>query len=313
MIIKKQFKRLPEDTLILSHSKQPDLSHIHEYINTETIPTLIIDKDLDVELIPILRLGGASDDISLLKHPTNIQLPTGKEAIVYDLRTVIDVNRTIDSVSYKVRLRTEYLFTSLRAYLEAQWISASVHSSFDRNYKYAGALFSNWIANLLKIRFDLDIQSQVYISILAHYYYQCLFIEEKSEVDNVLMGAYTANVLRLEPRLCMDLVDNLKKIISLNDLMSAIKDKIPDRRLNKQTDGSIYEIINGAWIGANANEVLAVGLEYPPTWLAIAYIAVTENSAARYGIGNYAKQYRNNNLSEFLSNMKELISYITIP
>ena len=305
---------LPSETMVLKSIKPIDLSAIHEYINTENPPQWINDPELKIRFMPILSYGRADESIPLLDYPFLINSSSNETVMIYDLRSCVDTKVGLYENSYRVRYSVEYLATSLRTYLTAVWHSREEVISLDAIYRYAGILFGKWISNLIVTRFGLDFTSQMIISVLSMYYYRCLLTDTAVTPDPTIEGVVIGKALNLDIKYCINLIEGLPRLSKPTELLEAIKEAIPDRRLKNQNADMFYTIIQNAWAGANANKLIAVALEHPPTWITLAFIASTENSATRYGLGRFTKQTSHKTQAQFVAEIKGLVThYINNP
>lgn len=182
--------------------------------------------------------------------------------------------------SIKITNPTEYRFLTLRAILTRAWIEGSKaeQSQFG---DYPATVFSRILTEGLVRRLGLSPMDQMNLSVISAYYYFSLFLSvdaELTDIDRVKLATRVSRATRVAVDKVMALTDQLPILGDINAYSAALKEAVGSTRLSKLNAGLIYAIVGGCWFGAHARESVAISLEYPPIFLAMLYMALTDRS-----------------------------------
>ena len=93
---------------------------------------------------------------------------------------------------------------------------------------------------------------------------------------------------------------------NITEFCSTVQNVLENVRLKDFSMGMLVTLIGNSWFGVNANKILAIALEHPPTWLAVmgsainykgyknTTIAKTIDKVNKRGVGNqFITAYKN--------------------
>lgn len=203
-----------------------------------------------------------------------------REALVLDTRAFVSEKR---DGTLKVTNPTEYRFASLKAVFIRSWIvgGAEEQSGFG---DFPATVFSRILSEGLVRRLGLSPLDQMNVSVISAYYYFCLFLPNDTQLTEnlkVKLASRVARATRVNLEKTLAILDVLPFLKDINDYLSALKEYLNTPRLDKVNVGFLYAAIGGVWFGAHARESVAMALEYPPVFLAMLYLSLTDRSYHR--------------------------------
>lgn len=143
-------------------------------------------------------------------------------------------------------------------------------------------VYSRWVSESISRRLALDPDAQMRISIIAAYFYLCQFrkAEDITETVKMRMVARVARATNVNAERCMVVLDDVEPMSGLEDFLTQLS-KIDNVRMEKLNAGLLVGITSTGWFGANAQENMAVALEYPPAFISILYSALNHRGYHR--------------------------------
>lgn len=267
---------------------------------------IVTEKSNDMD--HIILTGPMFDEFNIdaFTHPIIIK-DRRKTTIYSDGRPFARNRRNENGIFETIITNTnEMNLLALTMHGISQWVTNN-QTGMMANSFFPGRLFTNFLSNIIVTRLGLGVSDNMIIrSILALYYYD-LFLQD-SDVPSRTMG-----MLRFSGDANRGL-DNLPQEVSvmrsLDDLATELSRHVPSNRISDIDAGSILTILQGAWYTYEANEKIAIAMEYPPYWNAIAYMALTTKAYRRSKLSIMANSLSNKNKGDEFS--KELGSKLTI-
>lgn len=244
-------------------------------------------------------------EIPLFTHPIMIKNIGGVNYLVTDLRYYIRKNNegassaSSDMVDQSVKNRTEYNFAKTRAILNLVWLNHGV-DEIKNTLSFAGTVFSTWIAEAISKAYALDYSDQLKIQVLASFYYQSLFIDNRliDEDTRQKMAIHTIKATRADAKFVFSVFDQIEAIDTILDFCEYVKKITENIRLERFNFAMLLTIIRNSWYGINSKEIVSVSLEHPPTWIAIVYTALTEKTYKSSMIYRIAERHGKHGISD---------------
>jgi len=209
-------------------------------------------------------------------HPVEIELTNGSRAIVVDQRPNLSVQRTGET---KISQSTHHTFLTLRGMLEYLW----AHDGAD-SLQFLGQIpfrvYARWLSESIVRRLGLPPEEQQRISALAGYYYQCLYqpFSDLKGDQKLQMAVKIRNYVGIPTEVTLPLIDPLVILNGIDEFCEAVREMIPNPRLNNLNPAFLISICSGVWFGPAAKEVAAAALEYPPAFIAMVYTALNDRT-----------------------------------
>lgn len=177
-------------------------------------------------------------------------------------------------------------------------------------------LFVRWMTEILVKRLNLSPDVQLQVSVITAFYYLCLFEDlpkdyKLTEQELVRFSKTVSSATYCSVGEVMKRIEVLEIPQSIHCYLELLKKHSGSQRFDNIAVATIYQMLGGSWFGANASEMLAVALEHPPTWVAIAYMATEERGYKKTSIGSIAHDSRNTDAAKnFMINAMGLLNTI---
>ena len=157
------------------------------------------------------------------------------------------------------------------------------------------------VSELFARRFALDAEQQVRISILAAFYYLCLFTDDK-EADLRRFVPIISKVTTTGTVFVIDTLRDIDHIQDLEALLDTIKTSLDTDRLEGVGIDVMITMLSGSWFGPNNAILVGIALEYPPMWNTLLYLSLTDQSVRANGIAKIAlRKQRDSMAREYVS------------
>ena len=247
--------------------------------------------------------------IPLFPHPVLVDNTISKRKyIISDIRLFVD-NRNIDSDNVarynpNVRNKTEYNLIKSRLVLSALWVNQNP-SIIRSNLIFASTMFGAWLSECISKAYALDFKDQTTLNIIGCYYYNTLFTEKSmlDEEQETKLATQVMKSTRSSASIVFDVFAQIGSVDNIDMLCKKISTILTSSRLTDFNVPMLLNTVKNSWYGANAKDLITVGLEHPPTWCAIIYAALSDKTfkssniykiAERFGKGGAADEYMNN-------------------
>lgn len=276
-----------------------DQSKLLKTIKTEMLHGSIGLQNIgEVDNIHVLGVTHCDDFLDVFTQPLYLNDYAGSKVLV-DLRQVVKVKE--DQV--KISNKAGYATLRGRGMLTAHWISGN-YGVFKGQGKLAGQVLCHTIAMRTGKTYNLDSVQIVKISALVSLYYDSLFDQLAMTEEETIEGLMKFSFI--EPKLAKEMVNDFKMIKDLDTLAEAIVKVIDSIKIRKFNRGVLLTmLVNITW-GNNANEDIAIAIEYPPLWSSLVYTALTDMSYRKTYLSIQAKQVGRKSAKGFILAMNEL-------
>ncbi len=253
-------------------------------------------------------------DIPPFAHPVTI---VQKDSDGYERATTyVDVRSfTRRDVNGEIKVTgiMDHNFAMLRGFLQQIW-HGDDWISLQNLGIYQVTMFNRWLGGMLTRRFALAPETQMRMAVISSFYYLCLFLDDQVSADGELpenerlrIATMIARATMINAEEVLNIMTGFKVARDANGLVELIKNESQTVRFESFNLAQLYATVTGGWFGFNAKETLAVALEHPPTFIAIALMASQERGYRNTEFGRISEQYKNaDNLKSFIFNAKNL-------
>lgn len=195
----------------------------------------------------------------------------------------------------------DYRFLTLRALLSRAWADGDT-TSFLSTGDLAPTLYISLIAEGLSRRLALSPLEQMPLSAITALYYYLQFerTPPESETFKNLLATKVSRITRIPPARVFEILDQVQYPMDLSSYCEQVKVLVDNPKLHGLTPALIYTAVGGIWFGANAREVTAVALEYPPYLHAMLYTCLTSSAYSRSLFGAAVKRFDRRELGKNL-------------
>lgn len=268
----------------------------------------------------VFSVSGKSQDslnIPYFAHPMYFEQKLdgiNQPLLACDVRALLTTKFTNEG-KYSIRNQGEFDLLRARTVLNTIWILRD--PSYLRDISYVPcSMYASWIADNVGRRYALDAKDQTILAIVAAVFYQTLFMEksEFDEAEKIRLAGMITKITRAPSALVIQVMDQLPEMSNIHDFCNACKEVVENTRLQDFNAGILVTIVGNTWFGSNAKEIMPVALEHPPTWIALCYIAFTERTYKKSGIGTIALRYLGNKgETDFVRSFVSLVSAYSQP
>lgn len=174
------------------------------------------------------------------------------------------------------------------------------------------AIYASWVSEAVSRKFQLEPREQLLFSILAAYFYCCLFMEDQqlSEQERIKISGRIARTLRTSAQNVLEVIEGLNVISGVKQFCEVAPGAVGSIRLQMLNPGLLYTLLKGTWFGVNAPEIIATAVEHPPTWLSIVMASFKDRSFKNTSITKIAERVsgRANQGEQFLNTMRTMMA-----
>ena len=218
--------------------------------------------------------------------------------IIIDMRTSTRWDRATNKpvISNRALFRRDMV----RVLMESMWVGDGPQEILNLGH-FQVQIFATWVSELFARRFALDAEQQVRISILAAFYYLCLFTDDK-EADLRRFVPIISKVTTTGTAFVIDTLRDIDHIQDLEALLDTIKTSLDTDRLEGVGIDVMITMLSGSWFGPNNAILVGIALEYPPMWNTLLYLSLTDQSVRANGIAKIAlRKQRDSMAREYVS------------
>lgn len=279
---------------------------LDRYINE--IRRLEIDNSLvGTDGAPGLGLvaPGVASILPFNQFITKIDAPHLTHDVVGDGRSLLRPDGTV------VRKDT-FHHTILTGKLTRLWAMGdnNVRRDFLSVGDFATKSFAAWVTQAIVLRLGLDFGQSAILSALTTIYYLQLHHTEEVQKDPAhqdrMFVRASRTLARIDPLTLRASIGDIPVLNNIQDYVTWVQRVLQSARVEQLTVGFLY-IALGASYGPAYREHVAVALEYPPTFIAMLYTAVTDRGYSKTGLGKTAEKLINrDNHKEFVKNVNHL-------
>lgn len=253
----------------------------------------------------------SDSDIPVFPHPVTIKSRIDNVVFtVADLRSYRSQIRHISESKLELPSSGPVPFTLMRAHLQQLWNKPNCPDLFNLS-TLPHTVFASWVGDLLSRKFELDGEASVAMTITAAFWYACQFEDtteqkEFSERDLVMYSNVIERATRIPSTTTMQYLSRYgKTILTAAHFIEAAKAIVQSIRLQRLNLGSLYTIVGTSWFGSlHVREVAAAALEFPPTYIAMVWASINENTYRRTPIGELVRKLSRNGADrEFVKNL----------
>ena len=275
---------------------------IGEHIDTNKISNAIkkalilglnkstLDVISSLEIIPVFILTNNSitSEIPQFSHPILVSdryIENGTKYLVTDLRQFIrqddqflDIS-SMEALSKLVRNRAEFDLARAREMLNMIWLNDGVNV-IANTLMFADVIYQSWIADSISKKYALDMREAMTVSVISHIFYQSLFTDEELTQEYIKehLVPHTIKITKAPVEFVEEIVSRITTLKTIEDLCDNIVSIVGGIKLKSLNGGVLITIIKNSWFGVNHEEMLAIALEHPPTWISIVFMALTERT-----------------------------------
>lgn len=218
-------------------------------------------------------------------HPISILNIRGKNFICSDLRIFLKKD-IMGDFTKRISNRLDFDYAVSRTILNLFWAGGR-SSEFRSGFGFSAKVFGEWISQVLVGSLGLEMQESIPIQIvsLAYYFSLCEDTAAKGLEDKQKLIDWIYHLTSFDEGGISKIIGILKPMDDLKHFIENLKLVIENIRLHKLNDGTFTSLIRSNWYGVNAQQVLGVCTEHPPTWTALIFHCLSSKGYQKSLIG----------------------------
>jgi len=297
---------------------------IEFYMVANSNSSLFKDVVMPVRTLFISGILPGEKDIPMFSLPVIIEDIKKEEVLVLDIRSVLKGKLTADdarntNMKDLIKNETDYTFKIIRAVLMGDVMSEDYLRLNTISDDLANS-FAIWVSSIITSNYGLVMSEQIYLKIALLYHYYALM--SKNDIDKTNIRKIAANITKhfanaidlkfveetlecledsfdkMNPKTGYAMVENIKTIFANNGDKSD--------KLSHMSDVALLQMLLNSWFGDNSNETVALSLEHPPTFAAMCFLALTNNSYKMNRLATILDS-RLKNKKPFADNLKNIL------
>jgi len=200
----------------------------------------------------------------------------------------------------------------LRALLTKVWAERG-SSEFQAMAELPARVFIRLVSEAVARRLALNPGDQQIVVALIGFYFFSLFTDQPWDEGGLYkLAGRIARASMVPADVCIRILEALRSekdqllhpCQTIDDLVRVLQQGCPNPRMSTINVGLIYAAVGGVWFGAASREHVAVGLEFPPTWFALIYLAFTDRTYHGAPLAKYVQSCDKGPLgSDFAKNL----------
>lgn len=239
----------------------------------------------------------------------------------YDLQMVVIDTRAYARMGDGVLAPSnyaEYAFNGVRAALTSYGLKNGVADMAGLG-DLPMAVFSRFLAERITRQLHFSPQEQMLITMVSAVWYACHFQEKPvggedgpfDERELQRLSLKVARATRIPADVIFDKAGALRHMESIDDYVQVLREVLDNKRAESLNTPLIYALVGGGWYGLNAKEIVGVGLEHVPTFLAMVYMSLLDRSYRNSGIAKIVQACdRSGAGKSFILNLSRLIEVL---
>lgn len=253
------------------------------------------DKNLTIEIYP-------NGLIPKFEHPLLVNLMNKLTYSVIDLSPFVRLNDNgeISVVNYPL-----YNFQRIRNGLTSELINNGNRSIKSLPGRLVNT-YTDLITNSLAATLNLNNEEVLIIKTLSAWFFYCNLMQDTA-VGEIELETILANIARdtnIAAIFSSRYIDGTF-INNVDEFIEMIKDKIDNPNIQKLNTGVFYTVLakninSSVWVGLDKHQLLAIGIEHIPTFVALVYITLSEPVFRNVGLNKIASKNYKNDKSSFL-------------
>ena len=298
--------KTPYETTIARHSLLNNItSALAIALSNDELATCELSGN--VQVVTGLKTGAVK--IPQFTHPVVFEDAYKNKRIAIDGRTCVAVRGSSSEIAVPKNL-PEYALLAYRAITQKCWMAG--HYNDIRNVStIIGGIYSRWVSETVARQFQLAPDVQLKLAILSAFFYICQFIPKDAfdPKEELKHAAQVARYVGVSVDFAQKELSGIGHINDLKEFADLVRGLNLSVRLDKFDHAVMLTILTGYWLGNRDREMVAVALEYPPTFITLVYQAIHERGYAKTRLAdmilrNYDK---GDNLKQLSMNFKQLV------
>lgn len=263
-----------------------------------------IESPKDGVHAPVFMLIPGPNEVPPFAHPLDVDLFNDKErkVLVVDMRNYV---RAQPDGEVKITSELDYVTQRNRAF--ANLIYAKEPNDLFTLGNLPMTVYLRWIGDAIGARLGLPPETQVRLTVLIGYFYCMQYMDLGGKLDErerIKISQMISKSSFIPVELAMRVMDSLPDELYQPDargLLSLLSEHGESVRYEQLNIGLFYSILYmGSWFGSNKNEIIALAVEHPPTFIGMMIAACEERGYKKTILGDLIKRNDRNGAADNL-------------
>lgn len=175
----------------------------------------------------------------------------------------------------------DYRFLKLRMILQCNYWGENRSALVGMGHRPM-AYYTTLLTNNLSFQLRINPENKQRVSVIIALFYLWLYEDADEYVfddeERMRLTRVINQHLRIDNAVIISILSELEPFFDIKGLAKALAEHSGSIRLAKITPAVIYTAAGNIWFGSNFKEHIAVALEYPPTWLAMLTMSITNKA-----------------------------------
>lgn len=270
-----------------------------ENVDEMELITDYLNEDLGVNLLTV----DGTDIIGIVESDSKRRMQFPYYIGGRDDFCVVDVSQFVDKRStnkaWHVVAQRDFQLRITMAVLEAQW-QKKEYSKWRIEYVDGGKLFVQFLSKRLTSQFNLDPYETSLISVLLGFYWSNITSDDwhMKPFDSIYRSV--KKYVNVPPKVVEDVQMMNLKYENVNELSISISKILESPKLRGFDAVTLIQLTASASFGVDVDRIVATGMEYPPFWVAILYVSLSDKSFKNTYLARLSRR-PTNRLTEELS------------
>jgi len=243
-------------------------------------------------------------------HPVVFEDAYKNKQIAIDARSCVAVRNNGGEV-INPRNLPEFALLAYRAVTQKCWMAGN-YNDIKNISPIIGGIYSRWISETITRQFQLAPDVQLKLAILSAFFYICQFIpkdafDPKEDLKHAAQVARYTGVSVDFAKNSLEGIGHIEDLKEFSDLVRSLKLSV---RLDKFDHAIMLTILTNYWLSNRDREMVAVALEYPPTFVTLVYQAIAERGYQKTRLADLILRNfdKGDNLKQLAMNFKQLVN-----
>lgn len=257
------------------------------------------DPKSDIGLVFITGFDNDEQELPAWDHPVIFKDHRGNTIIASDLRKYVKVIKgqqplTITEIT---KDKSNIDFIILRTLVTADF-SMGYFGNFRNEFKSVISGFSLIMSNIINSLVIMNPVEKVNVEIVLAYYVNVLLTNsDVSDMKPVIKARILSSKLSIP--LTNKAIDNIVDILDpefrdINSLMNNIKLALPEEKAKLINTSVIVNGMSSMWYGPGGSEAMVMSVEHLPTWIALMYVNINDNTFKRSRLAMMLEKHNKN-------------------
>lgn len=268
-------------------------------------------ENTGIKLMFITGYNQDEKDLPVFDHPVIFKDHRNHLVIASDLRKYVRPDKEQPlNIKDIIKDTNNINFILIRTLATQEFLSNDV-GTFREIYKGISTALAMVISSIITVSVPLNPVEKVYVEIVTSFYANRLF-SNTDDMDDLKDAVYArVTNSKLSIPITHNTIVTVMSQCNLNantieDLIINIKSVLPVEKANLVSTDLLINSMSNLWFGPGGTEAMIIALEHMPTWIALVYSCVTDNTFKRSRLAMMLERSKRNINDKLIESTCEL-------